>query len=578
MNFIEYDPGIREDGETAMEIPPFELVDRADQFIWKDKKTGIYGTLTTVANGAVNAMVELPDGRLIIAGAFTTFNGVAANRICIYDSGTGGVTALGVGLNGTCYALAVDSSGNLLVGGANTQAGGATCNGIAKWTFSTSTWSVYNIGASIGVHGGTATVYTIAAAPNGTFYIGGDHTDFVGVANTGYLSYWTGATSVAMGTGANGIVRCMEWNLGKTKIFIGGVYTTMNGVAAYGNSRWDHTGLIWAAAAVNTGLPVPIASWDVIYMARDNGGILYAYFFDSGGPITRTYTWNGAAWSFNSDNSGIFTLDNYDNVILASNYQVKGSSWILVDNVTAIVCIMATKSRVFWGCSGTDLKNQGKKLTVIPITGSEFFRPIIKIFNRVIPAWFNNYPRGSLISANTLISTNETLTIDTNFNKLSAISNISGNWMGNFLTGSSLNNWMIARNSNNFISQLLLGYTVYNDGANQLDTTTQQRITGLTFANTDTNHTVYITIVDDGAGFRHVDIYKASARAAGDLIAHTATYNSTGYKALIADNASGLGGYLRIAVVGAADADIYMVCPYLYMGWQNQYMSIDDVL
>jgi hypothetical protein len=576
MNFIEYDPGIREDGETAVEIPPFELVDNADAFVWKEKRTGVYGTLPTVANGAVYAMLELPDGRLIIAGAFTTLNGTAANRICIYDPGTGGVTALGVGLNGTCYALALDASGNLLVGGANTQAGGATCNGIAKWTFSTSTWSVYNIGASIGVHGGTATVYTIAAAPDGTFYIGGNHTDFVGVANTGYLSHWTGATSVAMGTGANGIVRCMVWNIQKSKIFIGGAFTSMSGSATYGNSRWNHSALTWDAAAVTIGLPAPGVSWDVTSMAITSAGLLYAKFFDGAG-VTATYTWSGAAWAFNSTNSGIFSFDPYDNLMLAGNYQVIGSSWLAVDvAITGILCVLATRSRVYWGCASAVLKYQGKKLTVLPITGNEFFRPVIKVFNRVIPAWFRNFPNGSLISTNTLVSTTETITIDTN--NQSVVSSFSGNWMRNLLPGSSMYNWLITKKTNKFISQLLLGYTVYNDGANQLDLTLQQRITGLTFANTDTNHTVYVTIVDDGGGFRHADIYKASARAAGDLIAHTATYNSTGYKALIADNASGVGGYLNIAVVGAADADIYMVCPYLYMGWQNKYMSIDDVL
>lgn len=575
MNFIEYDPGIREDGETAVEIPPFELVDNADYFVWKYKRTGVYGTLATVANGAVRCMLELPDGRIVVGGAFTTFNNVAANRVCIYDPGTGGVTALGTGLNGTCYALALDSSGNLLVGGANTQAGGATCNGIALWTFSTSAWSVFNIGASIGVHGGGAIVYTIAAAPDGTFYIGGDHTDFVGIANTGYLSHWTGATSVAMGTGANGIVRCMVWNLGKTKIFIGGAYTTMNGSAAYGNSRWDHTGLAWAAAAVNTGLTVPAASWDVTSMGINGAGLLYARFFDSGVPNTLTYTWNGSTWNLSSTYNGAIEYDQYSKVIRIGDYEVVGNTWIRVDTISPL-CILSTQSFIFYGSAYTSFKLFGKKQTTASIYGSEFYYPVFKIGNQCLPLWFRNFPTGSYLSMYTLVGVTETVTVDTNPYNLSVISNLSGNWMKNLLTGSSLNNWILSSKNRKLITQTSNNYKTYNDGAGQIDYDLS-KITGLTFANTN-DHIIYATIVDDGAGFRHIDIYKASARAAGDLIAHTATYNSTGYKALIADNASGVGGYVNVAVVGAADADIYIICAYLYLRWQNKYMGIDDVL
>lgn len=575
MNFIEYDPGIREDGETAVEIPPFELVDNADYFAWKYKRTGIYGTLSTVANGAVYAMVELPDGRIVVGGAFTTFNNVAANRICIYDPGTGGVTALGTGLNGTCYALAVDSTGNLLVGGAFVTAGGTTCNGIALWTFATSVWSVFNIGASVGVHGGGAIVYTIAAAPDGTFYIGGDHTDFVGIANTGYLSHWVSTTSVAMGTGANGIVRRMEWNLGKTKIFIGGAFTTMSGSATYGNSRWDHTGLTWAAAAVNTGLPVPIASWDVTDMGVNGGSLLYAVFFDSGGPATYTYIWNGSMWSLSAANGGAIEYDQYSKTMLIGSYEVNGTTWISNAGLGGNV-ILATQSYVFYGSSSSPLKLDGKRSTAILILGSEFYYPIFRIGNSCLPQWFQNHPSGSYISVSTGLGATENITINTNPSSLSVVSNLSGNWLKNILAGSSLNNWILSSKNSRVISQIINCYASFNDGGAQISTGITL-ITGLTFANTN-DHIIYATIVDDGAGFRHIDIYKDSARAAGDLIAHTATYNSTGYKALIANNASGVGGYLYINAVGAADADIYIICAYLYLRWQNKYMGIDDVL
>jgi hypothetical protein len=41
------------------------------------------------ANEWTGAMIELPDGKILIGGAFTTYNGVARNRIArIYSDGS----------------------------------------------------------------------------------------------------------------------------------------------------------------------------------------------------------------------------------------------------------------------------------------------------------------------------------------------------------------------------------------------------------------------------------------------------------------------------------------------------------
>ncbi len=91
------------------------------------------------------------------------------------------------------------------------------------------------------------------------------------------------------------------------------------------------------------------------------------------------------------------------------------------------------------------------------------------------------------------------------------------------------------------------------DNNNQLSTYTD--IDGVSYSvNTSAGGVIYISIVDDTAGFFHLNLYKDSGRT--QLVAHTATYNSIGRKALVADNTSGISGFITATVLTAADVDI----------------------
>jgi hypothetical protein len=107
----------------------------------------------------------------------------------------------------------------------------------------------------------------------------------------------------------------------------------------------------------------------------------------------------------------------------------------------------------------------------------------------------------------------------------------------------------------------LLSESEAGDNNNQLSG--WANFTGMKLAvNTDNAGKVWVNIVDDGAGYFHVDIYKDTAKGAGNLVAHTATYNSTGAKALVADNTSGVGGTITIDAVTAADTDITCILAF----------------
>ncbi len=63
---------------------------------------------------------------------------------------------------------------------------------------------------------------------------------------------------------------------------------------------------------------------------------------------------------------------------------------------------------------------------------------------------------------------------------------------------------------------------------------------------------LYFALIDDTGGYYHVDVYSHSD--ATGLIAHTASYNATGIKALVADNASGVTGTVTIDTLGTGTA------------------------
>ena len=77
----------------------------------------------TGADGEITAAVLQPDGRIVVAGRFTSFNGFTHNRVCRLNA-NGSVDqtfGLGNGINNAALALALQSDGRIIVGGNFTQ-------------------------------------------------------------------------------------------------------------------------------------------------------------------------------------------------------------------------------------------------------------------------------------------------------------------------------------------------------------------------------------------------------------------------------------------------------------------------
>jgi len=110
-----------------------------------------------------------------------------------------------------------------------------------------------------------------------------------------------------------------------------------------------------------------------------------------------------------------------------------------------------------------------------------------------------------------------------------------------------------------------------NDGSNQVTVSTA--LTGVDEDNVDATGLMYLSIIADGGGYYHIELYRDSDRL--EKVGHTASYNSTGDKTVTADNSSGLGGTLAVDAVTAADADITVRFGLLTLTFDLDY-SADD--
>jgi hypothetical protein len=124
-----------------------------------------------------------PDGSVLAGGAFTSFNGVAANRLVrLSPDGTidsAFVTNIGTGASGAVLSVAAPPDGFILAGGSFTSFNGVAANRLVRLnpdgTIDT------GFATSIGT-GANGPVDALGAAPDGSIVAGGYFTFFNGTA------------------------------------------------------------------------------------------------------------------------------------------------------------------------------------------------------------------------------------------------------------------------------------------------------------------------------------------------------------------------------------------------------------
>ena len=85
-----------------------------------------------IVGSQTNTIAIQPDGKIIIAGLFTSVLGVARNNIARLNSDGTLDTAFNPNANASIYSIALQTDGKILVGGIFTNIGGQARNGIAR--------------------------------------------------------------------------------------------------------------------------------------------------------------------------------------------------------------------------------------------------------------------------------------------------------------------------------------------------------------------------------------------------------------------------------------------------------------
>jgi uncharacterized delta-60 repeat protein len=243
----------------------------------------------TGANGVVRIIFLQPDGKIIIGGDFTSFNGVSRNYIARLNSDGSLDTSFspGTGANERVYALNVQSDGKILIGGNFTSYGGTTRNYLARLNSNGSIDATFAPSS-----GANSTVWTISLQSDGKIIIGGNFTTYNGISRNSIARLDTNGaldTSFNPGTGAVSLVLKSEIQP-NGKIIIAGQFTNYDGITRGRVARINSDGTLDASFNSNSGANNHI--WSLALQADGNvliGGDFTGYSNISRVRIARVY-------------------------------------------------------------------------------------------------------------------------------------------------------------------------------------------------------------------------------------------------------------------------------------------------
>ena len=232
-------------------------------------------------NGPVRALLLDSNGKLYVGGEFTTYKGEAANRIIRLNSD--GTKDIGfdnsTGFDSIVYSLVLDSNGKLYVAGLFSTYKGNTENRIIRLNPDGTKDTAFD--NSTGFSGGT--VWSLQLDSNGKLYVGGAFTSYKGTTANYIIRLnddGTKDTGFDNSTGFNSTVRALLLD-SNGKLYVGGDFTTYKGTTANYIIRLNDDGTKDTGFDNSTGFNNPVYS-----VKLDSNGKLYV-----GGSFT-TYKGN----------------------------------------------------------------------------------------------------------------------------------------------------------------------------------------------------------------------------------------------------------------------------------------------
>jgi uncharacterized delta-60 repeat protein len=185
------------------------------------------------ANSYVNSVAVQSDGKVLIGGEFTTYNGTSRGYVARLNADGSldtGFLATGAGANSYVNSVAVQSDGKVLIGGDFTTYNGTSRGNVARLNSDGS----LDTGFLATGAGADNAVYSVAVQSDGKVLIGGNFTTYNGTSQ-GCVARLNSDGSLdtgfpATGAGADGDVLSVVLQR-DGKVLIGGNFTTYNGTS-----------------------------------------------------------------------------------------------------------------------------------------------------------------------------------------------------------------------------------------------------------------------------------------------------------------------------------------------------------
>lgn len=182
-------------------------------------------------NNTTNCLAETSNGKIVIGGNFTNYNGINSNRIILLntDGSIDNSFLIGSGFNGNVLAIAIQSDGKLIIGGDFTNYNGNSVSKIVRLNSNGSIDTSFIIGT-----GFNNSIKSIAVQTDGKVLIGGSYTSYNGINKSRIVRLnGNGAidTSFYTTTGFNNNVNKIAL-LSDGSAVIGGDFTTCTAIVS----------------------------------------------------------------------------------------------------------------------------------------------------------------------------------------------------------------------------------------------------------------------------------------------------------------------------------------------------------
>lgn len=228
-------------------------------------------------NNSVRTIVLQLDGKMIIGGDFTSYNGSVFNRLTRLNS-DGSIDVsfnIGAGFNGQIFSATIQSDGKIIVAGGYTSFNGITRNRIVRLNQDGSLDYTFDPGS-----GFNWTTRSISIQTDNKTVIGGDFTNFNGITCNRLVRLNIDGSfdsSFNTGTGFNGTINSASIQL-DGKVITGGAFTLFNGTSCNNIVRLNEDGSLDASFDSGYGFNGTVNSISIL--ADTNiivGGEFYLY-------------------------------------------------------------------------------------------------------------------------------------------------------------------------------------------------------------------------------------------------------------------------------------------------------------